>query len=156
MIDQNKRQLPPHWSRGWAHCAFTPQEPIVFGQGETILLAEKDSTLLKLGKSLLENLKYRALTANSRADILEQCRKEQIDVVVFDVELDYQSADLEKAIFDLRQLQPAMKILLSTAHDVSLGLNSCPPIKGQPVLSKPFTVRSFSQAINRCLTTTDQ
>ena len=156
MIDQNKRQLPPHWSRGWAHCAFTPQEPIAFGQGETILLAEKDPTLLKLGKSMLENLKYRALIANSGADILEQCRKERINVIVFDVEIDHPPAAIEKILSDARQLQPAMKVLLSTAHDISLGLSCCPPIKELPVLTKPFTVRSFSQAINHCLATTTQ
>lgn len=151
MINHSERQLPPHWSRGWAHCAFTPQEPIVFGQGEIILLAEKEPTLLKLGKSLLENLKYHTLTANSKAEVLEQCRTNQIDAIVFDVELEPPSGDVQGFLSELRQLRPSLKILLSTAHDVSLGLSTCPPTHGLPVLTKPFTVRSFSQAISQCL-----
>ncbi len=153
MTTQNKRQLPQHWAQGWAHCAFTPQAPIAFGAGETILLAEKDATLLKLGKSLLENLNYRALTASNGDQILECGNKERIDVIIFDVEIDYQVDEAEKVLAGIRRLQPAMKVLLATAHDVSLGLSSCPPISGLPVLTKPFTVQSFSQAIHQCLST---
>ncbi|MFO7767131.1 MAG: response regulator [Pelovirga sp.] len=156
MNNQTKRQLPPHWSGGWPHCAFTPQEPIVFGQGETILLAEKEPNLLKLGKSLLENLKYRVLIAGSGTDILEQCQKEQISMMIFDVEIDPPFAEVENILSAARKLQPTMKVLLSTAHDISLGLGCCPPVQDLPVLAKPFTVRSFSQAINQCLTTTNQ
>ena len=151
MTTQNKLQLPQHWAQGWAHCAFTPQAPIAFGAGETILLAEKDATLLKLGTSLLENLNYRALTASSGADILELCHTEKIEMIVFDVEIEHQLAETEKVLTGIRRLQPAMKVLLATAHDVSLGLSSCPLIAGFPLLTKPFTVQSFSHAIHQCL-----
>jgi DNA-binding NtrC family response regulator len=151
MTDQNNRQLPQHWVQGWAHCAFSPQTTIAYGEGETVLLAEKDATLLKLGKSLLEILGYRALTANNAADMLELCRTEKIEMIVFDVEIDHQVAEAEKALPDTRRLQPASKILLSTAHDLSLGLSSCPQTGELPVLTKPFTVQSFSQAIRQCL-----
>lgn len=151
MTNQNKHQLPQHWAQGWAHCAFNPEAPIAYGGGETILLAEKDATLLKLGKSLLEQLKYRALTANSGAQILERCKNERIDVIVFDVEMDHQAAEAEKVLAAIRRLQPAMRVLLATAHDVSLGLSNCSPPEGLPVLSKPFTVQSFSHAIRQCL-----
>ncbi|HMB16807.1 MAG TPA: response regulator [Pelovirga sp.] len=151
MTDQNKCQLPQHWAQGWAHCAFTAQSPIAYGAGETVLLAEKDATLLKLGKSLLEILGYRALTANCGAQILEQCTKEQIDMIVFDVEIDHQVAEADKVLAGIKDLQCTTKILVSSAHDVALGLSSCPTVEGLPVLSKPFTVQSFSQAIRQCL-----
>jgi CheY-like chemotaxis protein len=154
MTDQNNRQLPHHWAQGWAHCAFTPQAPIAYGEGETVLLAEKDPSLLKLGKALLENLNYRALTADSGTQILEQCQHEQIDIIVFDVEIDHQVAEAEKALVGIRRLKSATKILLSTAHDMALGLSCCPTIDDLPVLIKPFTVQSFSQSIRQCLETT--
>ncbi|MBD1401248.1 response regulator [Pelovirga terrestris] len=153
MTDQNKPQLPQHWAQGWAHCAFTPEAPIAYGEGETVLLAEKDPTLLKLGKTLLENLNYRVLTAGSGARILAQCQLEQIDIIVFDVEIDYQVAEAEKTLAKIRQLHPATRILLSTAHDMALGLRCCPKVEGLPVLTKPFTVRSFSQSIRQGLGT---
>lgn len=153
MVDQNERQLPPHWSRGWAHCAFTPQDPIIFGQGETILLAEKYPPLLKLGKSLLENLKYHPLTAGSAPEVVEQCRAGQIDALVVDVELILPSSAsaMEEFLSEVRQFQPTLKILLSSAHDLPQKLSTSAPIQGLPVLTKPFTVRSFSQVISRCL-----
>jgi DNA-binding NtrC family response regulator len=151
VTNQSKHQLPQHWIQGWAHCAFTPQAPIAYGEGETILLAEKDATLLKLCNSLLENLNYRALTANNGAQILERCNNERIDLIVFDVEIDHQVAESQKVLAGIRRLQPAMKILLATVHDVSLTLNMGPPIEGLPVLTKPFTVQSFSRAIRQCL-----
>lgn len=151
MTDPNERQLPQHWAQGWAHCAFTPQAPIVYGQGETILLAEKDPTLLKLGKALLENLNYRALTAINGAQILERYGEEQIAVMVFDVEIDHQAADAHKVLANIRRVQPVTKILLSTARDVSLELSDCPALEDLPFLAKPFTVQSFSQAIRQCL-----
>lgn len=155
MTSQNKLQLPQHWAQGWAHCAYTPQASIAFGAGETILLAEKDATLLKLGRSLLENLNYRALTASSSEQILGCCSNERIDVIVFDVEIDHQVAGGENVLTGIRRLQPAMKVLLATAHDVSLKFSSCPPIEGLPILTKPFTVQSFSHAIRQCLGTGD-
>lgn len=151
MTDQNNRQLPHHWAQGWAHCAFTPQAPIAYGEGETVLLAEKDPSLLKLGKALLENLNYRVLTADTGARILEQCQHEQIDIIVFDVEIDHQVAEAEKALAGIRRLKSATRILLSSAHDMALGLSCCPKTEGLPVLTKPFTVQSFSQSIRQCL-----
>lgn len=151
VTSQNKHQLPQHWVRGWAHCAFTPPASIVYGAGETILLAEKDATLLKLGKSLLENLNYRALTASNGAQVLEHCNNEQVALIVFDMEIDHQVVKAQKVLAGTRRLQPVMKVLLTTVHDVSLGLNLCLPIEGLPVLTKPFTVQSFSHAISQSL-----
>jgi len=151
MTDQNKRQLPRHWAQGWAHCAFSPQVPIAYGEGETILLAEKDATLLKLGKKLLENLEYRVLTANCGIQILKHCEEEQIAAIIFDLEIDHQATAKGEILAHIRHRQPGMKVLLATAHDVSLGLSSCPPVADLPVLAKPFTVQSFSQAIRQCL-----
>lgn len=151
MTDQNIPQLPRHWTQGWAHCAFTPQAPIAYGEGETVLLAEKDPTLLKMGKVLLENLNYRVLTADSGARTLEQCQHEQIDIIVFDVEIDHQVAKADKTLAGIKHLQPTTKILLSTAHDMALGLSCCPTVEDLPVLIKPFTVQSFSQSIRQCL-----
>ena len=151
MTDQNKRQIPRHWAQGWAHCAFTPPAPIAYGEGETVLLAEKNPSLLKLGKALLENLNYRALTADSGAQILEQCKDKRIDIIVFDVEIDQQVAEAEKVLAAIKRFQSTMQILLSSAHDMALGLSCCPAAEGLPVLTKPFTVQSFSQAIRQCL-----
>lgn len=154
MMEHNKHELPLHWKQGRAHCVFSPQPPISYGHGETILLAEKDPTQLKLGKSLLEKLQYNVLTARNCEEILACCHTDRIDMVVFDIKID-PSAEQE-VLAKARKLQPAIMILPSSTHDVPLGMNSSPAVDKQPVLTKPYTVSSFSQAIKQALSSRKQ
>jgi len=50
----------------------TAKSPI-FGRGETILLADNNTNLLKLGRSLLTKLNYRVVTAHNETQVIETC-----------------------------------------------------------------------------------
>lgn len=150
MIGQQRKtpSEPRPGTRAYGRAASV--SPILYGRGETVLLLESNRTLRKLGKTLLEKLNYHALTASDAEEILSTCRSTRIDLLIVDGNLSSRCG--QSLLAGVRELQPAMRLVYSSVFDSAQDLECCQPgAADSVVLLKPYTVRSFSQAIRQGL-----
>ena len=125
------------------------ESSIAYGRGETILLADADQTLLKLGKTMLEKLNYRVLTAGSCEEVITRCSSSGIDLVILDTVL---ARHARTALLDrVREIQPDVRTLYCSVYGNSLDTQCCAAVEGEQIVFKPYTVSTFSQAITRIL-----
>ncbi len=91
----------------------------VFQTGtETILLVDDEETILNACRAMLERVGYTVFTADNGANALEVFanRKNDIDLVILDIIMPGMDGG---AVFDrLRQLQPDVKVLLSSGYSI--------------------------------------
>lgn len=124
---------------------------LIFGRGETILLADNNANLLKLGRSLLTKLNYRVITAHNETQVIETCllSGNKIDLLILDTEVTQHRWD--KILNQIRTRQPQLKALFYTVCDWLIDPN-CRKIIGQsPVMSKPYSISEFSRMIDQTL-----
>lgn len=124
---------------------------IAFGHGETVLLVERNKTLLKLGKAILEQLNYQVLTAQDGLELEERndIAQYQFDLLILDAAMPLK--EIEEITRQVCGHQPLAKTLFSTVYDSWLETGCCEKIGSEMIISKPFTIRSFSQAIHQTL-----
>ncbi|MDA3902025.1 MAG: response regulator [Desulfuromusa sp.] len=126
-------------------------ENLIFGQGETILLADNNTNLLKLGRSLLTKLNYRVVTAHNETQVLEQCltSDQKIDLLILDTDIPQRQG--ENILSKISPCQPQLKALFYTVCDWLTDLDCRKKIGHIPVMAKPYSISEFSRIIDQTL-----
>ena len=129
----------------------TPDEEIVEGKGETILLVDDDASVIETGKAVLEELGYRVLIATDgiKAEDTFRIHCHDIDLVILDVVMPRRSGvDAAEAI---RKINPDMKIIFATGYDRSNTLRGKTQIQAETIITKPYSTGKISQLIRSVL-----
>jgi PAS domain S-box-containing protein len=126
-------------------------EPLRSGS-ETILLVEDEAPVRRLGARVLEEAGYRVIACGDGPEALAAARREQgpIHLVVSDVVMPVM--DGPTLVRELTALRPGARVLfvsgyLGLANDVLDQLAR----KGAPILAKPFTPATLSNAVRAAL-----
>ena len=124
---------------------------ITFGHGETILLADNNTSLLKLGCNLLSKLNYKVVTANNENQVLEKITSsgQKIDLMILDTQIPRQNG--QDILKQIHSLQPQTKTLFYTACDWLMDCECRKKIDHEPVITKPYSVVGLSKSIDQTL-----
>jgi len=122
------------------------------GKGEQILVVDDESAILALAQSTLETYGYKVLTAASGPSaILTFSREhENIQLVIMDKSMPFM--DGAATINALRKINPAIKIIAASGHDLQKRSDTDFHLKTTGVLEKPFTVEKLLITVHEVLT----
>jgi PAS domain S-box-containing protein len=122
----------------------------VRGGSETILVVDDEPTILSLAEQALSSYGYKVLTAASGGEALETCRRycDEIALVISDVVMpDVSGTELHQA---LRNLRPAVRLLLSSGYSVSQDLKKY-LAQGVPFIQKPYQIEELVRMVRKVL-----
>jgi PAS domain S-box-containing protein len=117
--------------------------------GETVLVVEDDTEVLKFASSVLEELGYRVLSADNGTSALQRLDLERVDALFTDVVMAGMSG-LELARI-AKERQPGLKVLFATGYSAEFAQldGSAEPLR---VLHKPYKRLPLAQEIRQLLT----
>jgi nitrogen-specific signal transduction histidine kinase/CheY-like chemotaxis protein len=124
----------------------------VRGGTETILLVEDESSVLKLGRMILQDCGYTVVEAFSAADAFDlwQRHEGRIDLLLTDMIMPDRLSGVELAQ-KLLGLQPQLKVLFTSGYSVNVldtdFIHKC----GGVLLQKPYTRITLAKAVRECL-----
>lgn len=123
----------------------------VRGDGEAILLADDDPTVLETGKQILHSLGYEVLTAKNgkQALALFEKEKEHIRLAMLDVVMP--EMDGVEAARHIREISPEMGIILTTGYDKQRVMDQIKGMEHVVTLTKPYMVDQVSQHIRQLI-----
>lgn len=119
---------------------------------ETILLVEDNPLVLEFGRSALERLGYRVLTAQDGVEALEvfEAHQDEIALVIFDVVMP--SMGGREAAGAVRHKKPNVAVLLTTGYDYPEEAGEEQETTGAyQLLRKPYRIRELAWAVRTAL-----
>ncbi len=120
------------------------------GRGETILLVEDNEGLRKVGRSILESLGYRVLTAaNGREALAVYEGDASVDLVIAEVVIPEMGG--KELVRELRRSDPTIKVLGITSYVVEQAARELREAGFLSVISKPFRVETLARVIHHAL-----
>ncbi len=120
------------------------------GRGETILLVEDNEGLRKVGRSILESLGYRVLTAaNGREALAVYEGAASVDLVIADVMIPEMGG--KELVRELKRSDPTIKVLGITGYVVEQVARELSDAGFLSVISKPFRVETLARVIHHAL-----
>ncbi len=117
------------------------------GQGETLLLADDQPEVLAIAKEVLVSMGYNVLVAENGQLAVElyKTHAQEIDLCIFDVVMPIMGGD--QAAVNIRQFDPAVKIIFATGYDKSL----LKGMENEMVLTKPYAFEEMNNMIRTML-----
>lgn len=113
-----------------------------------VLLVDDEEAVLTLGKRVLEKAGYRPRVAANGAEALCIARTmEHLDVLVTDLLMPVMTGD--ELAHQLRERNPALKVLYATGYRDQLFENDKLLGEGEAFLDKPFSIAGLCQAMAR-------
>jgi len=127
--------------------ASLQDDVLVYGHGETILLADDEQHIIDTGKDVLEVLGYQVITAVDGRQAVDrfEAHSEEIDLCIFDVVMPVMGGN--QAAKSIRQRHPEAKIIFATGYDKHL----LQDMENEEVLTKPFAIEEMSRLIKKQL-----
>ncbi len=117
----------------------------------TIMIVDDDEFIRELGKVALERQGHTVLLAeggNQALDIFKEERR-RIKIVILDLTMPHESG--WEVLRRLRALDPALKVIISSGHDISDQTKKKGNLELYTVLSKPFTPSDMGRVIREVL-----
>ncbi len=107
----------------------------------TILLVDDEESITGLGKILLSRIGYRVFTAREGSEALEIYRKNmgEIDIVILDLVMPGMGG--METFQRLKQLDPGVKVLVSTGHTSDSQIRDMLAQGCQGLIQKPFNMK---------------
>jgi two-component system cell cycle sensor histidine kinase/response regulator CckA len=145
-----KIYLPPFEGEAVELMAASAAE-IPKGRGETVLLVEDEAAILKVGQSILQELGYHVLTADTPGEALHQAEAHagDIQLLITDVVMPEMSG------WDLAQLlgkvRPALKVLFTSGYTADVISHRGVLDEGVHFLQKPFSMRDLAFKVREVL-----
>jgi CheY-like chemotaxis protein len=117
----------------------------------TILLVDDETIVIGVGKQMLEKLGFSVLTATSGKEALDilKVNKGNIDLVVLDMIMPGMGAG--DTYDQLRALDPAIKVLLSSGYGVDDHTNELLKRGCKGFIQKPFNMQVLSDKIEEIM-----
>jgi len=145
-----KIYLPRHAGAVEAPDLQQPRE-IPEGRGETVLLVEDETGIMKMGQIMLERLGYHVLAADSPADALNQAEAcaEKIHLLITDVVMPEMNG--RELAGKLESLYPDIKVLFMSGYTANVIAHHGVLDKGLHFIEKPFTTRNLAGKVREAL-----
>lgn len=127
-----------------------PPSPATVGSGETILLADDESFIRTLGRTILERAGYTVLTAEHGQQALEiyQQTHPPIDLVILDLTMPTLSG--REALRLLRQYDPHVRVVLASGYSAE-HLDDMERNEALAFISKPYRPQDLVQTVQAAL-----
>ncbi len=121
------------------------------GKNETVLVVEDESSLLAIGKTMLEANNYHVLQATSGEEALSlfQAPANAIDIVLLDVSMPGMGG--MRCLQALLELKPTAKIILTSGYAVDESLGEIIASGAIGFVAKPYSQQDLLQAIHAAL-----
>jgi two-component system cell cycle sensor histidine kinase/response regulator CckA len=123
------------------------------GEGETILLVDDESTVLKVMTRSLEKSGYRVISAEDGEQGFALYAQHQSNVRLVITDLAMPGMDGQALIAALKKLNPSVRIICTSGFGSSSCKNSANELGVHSILSKPCNSRILLQAIQDALST---
>ena len=121
------------------------------GNGELILFVDDESSVCELAKYILEFKGYRIITAKNGADALKKLSgySDLVRLVVTDLMMPVM--DGATLVHKFREINPAIKIIVSTGLGEEMNTNAIANLNARQILLKPFTADQLLAAVHGAL-----
>ena len=122
---------------------------------ETILLVEDEEMVVEVGQAMLEKLGYRVIVARDGKQAVDAVKKkgDRIDLVILDLIMPVMGGD--KAFDLIREIQPAMPVILSSGYSLDGQANAIVQKGCNAFIQKPFNISTLSQIVRKTLNDTN-
>jgi len=120
-------------------------------KGETILLVEDDTSILKLGETVLNSLEYTVLAANSPAQAIQLAEEhlEEIDLLITDVVMPEMNG--RELAGELQRKIPALKILYTSGYTANVIAHRGVLEEGVNFIPKPLSKKDLAAKVREVL-----
>ncbi len=118
---------------------------------ETVLLVEDEVSVLKMTKTMLENLGYSVIAAEAPGKALQLAREGSIDLLLTDVVMpEMNGRELAERLTAER---PNLKCLFMSGYtaDVMAQNSMLDPRESLRFIHKPFTVKELAEAVRKAI-----
>ena len=128
-----------------------PTETGLVKGSETILLVEDEEMVVAVGQAMLEKLGYRVIVARDGKQAVDAVKKkgDEIDLVILDLIMPVMGGD--KAFDLIREIQPAMPVILSSGYSLDGQANAIVQKGCNEFIQKPFNISKLSQIVRKIL-----
>jgi two-component system cell cycle sensor histidine kinase/response regulator CckA len=119
--------------------------------GETVLLVEDDAAILKLGQTMLQELGYKVLAADTPSQALHQAEAYtgEIQLLITDVVMPEMSGRALAQV--LGKIRPALKVLFTSGYTGDVISHHGVLDEGVHFLQKPFSMRDLASKVREVL-----
>ena len=124
--------------------------------GGTVLLVDDDAMLLDSTGALIERLGFTLLTAKDGVEALEVFQQHQGEIRCVITDLTMPRMDGWETLTALRQLDPALPVILASGYDKAQVLSGTHPERPQAFLGKPFGLQQLQNAVSHALTASER
>ncbi|WP_051328410.1 PAS domain S-box protein [Desulfatirhabdium butyrativorans] len=126
-----------------------PEENIVMGRGETILLVEDEPAILSVAKIMLERIGYRVLDALDPDQAMAHAKTNPIDLLITDVIMPEMNG--RELAARLRKTAPNMKALFMSGYTANVIAHRGILDKGVHFIQKPFSVKTLAIKVREAI-----
>jgi two-component system, cell cycle sensor histidine kinase and response regulator CckA len=126
-------------------------EQMQYGQGQTVFIVEDERVILELGKTMLERLNYRVLTASTPKEALERAaaHRETIELLLTDVIMpEMNGRDLAGLMI---RHHPRLKTVFMSGYTANVIAHHGVLDQGFYFLQKPFTMHCLATTVQAAL-----
>ena len=118
---------------------------------ETVILVDDEEMILNVGKPMLEKLGYRVVVAKGGAQAVDaiKMKGDDIDLVILDLIMP--GMDGGKTFELIRELQPAMPVILSSGFALNDQANDLMQRGCNGFIQKPFNISKLSRKVRKIL-----
>ena len=127
------------------------ETPIPRGNGEHILFVDDEAALANLGKRMLERLGYQVTVKTSALEALAAVRAQPEEFALVITDLTMPVMDGAKLGRQLLQLQPQLRMILTTGYSGLMTNQKVLELGFQELLNKPSTGRTLGETVHRVL-----
>jgi PAS domain S-box-containing protein len=131
-----------------------PEEGIIKGNGETILLVEDESALLSLCTLVLKNLGYKVLAAESPTKALSLFAKHQDDIHLLLTDIILPDMNGKQLVEKIRIVKPDIKVLYMSGYEEGIIAEQSILTNDAKLIAKPFTYAELAEQLSKLLTET--
>lgn len=131
--------------------AMSSPGPDPVGSGQTVMIVEDETLLLKLGSTMLRSLGYHVIAAEGPEVALEILKNEstKIDLLLTDVVMSGMNG--RELATRVRTLHPGVRVLFMSGYTEDAIVSRGVLEKDVNFISKPFTRQDLAIQIQRCL-----
>ncbi len=128
----------------------SPNVKFFAGRG-TILIADDEPTVLRIGKEMLELCGYHIITADDgeRAVRIYQGKKDSIDLVLLDMIMPKKSG--KEAFLEIKKIDPEALVVLTSGFKQDERVEKVLEVGVQAFIQKPYTLEKLSKVIHDVL-----
>jgi two-component system, cell cycle sensor histidine kinase and response regulator CckA len=144
----------PHHTGGTAWIQPENTLAALPGDGETILLAEDDASILKLGKMFLESLGYTVLSANTSHEAIRLAEEHPGDIQLLITDVVMPEMNGRELSESLRTRYPDLKTLFMSGYTANVIAHRGVLEEGVFFIAKPFSKNDLAVKVREVLNDT--